>query len=241
LLFFGWGAELGEALAGCTQPKPVDEIDWVLHAKLVSHQRDGTLMKEGLLWELCDDAAVKEELLLLATEPGGDIAEPVFCVKRTPALFQRMASMLFVGFAHNLLIESDVSKLANIQKIHKGLGAEMTDHLFMLKVRLSESKAARLQHTLRSSSKGGLREIAQENMMENKKLATTSSKAQHRLLGEQTEERGRTYKTEDIYRRGSAGLCQEKKRLRAQLVACRFRYHSMHVHTFLQGLELPHT
>eukprot|EP00966_Prymnesium_polylepis_P166245 3842988-Prymnesium_polylepis.1 len=58
--------------------------------------------------------------------------------------------MLFVGFAHNLLLESYVSRLAQLEKIHPGMHALTVDKIFMYRARQARGRALRLDTSLRT-------------------------------------------------------------------------------------------
>eukprot|EP00965_Chrysotila_dentata_P067656 2239283-Pleurochrysis_carterae.AAC.1 len=74
------------------------------------------------------DAAVQKELLLLATAPTVDSSdEAVLSEARLPRLFALFRRWLFVGFAHDLLLELMVSRLAMLEKRHTGTHALMLD------------------------------------------------------------------------------------------------------------------
>ena len=122
-----------------------------------------------------------DELLLLATAPA-DLAdgEHVFGKVRTPALHNTFIHALFVGFAHNLLLESYVSRKAEIERIHKGVGPEMLEFLFMYRARQAPARALRSAVHLRVSTRSGDRTT--------KELRNTNrSRSQQLVLVQQTE------------------------------------------------------
>ena len=70
--------------------------------------------------------------------------------------------MLFVGFAHNLLLESYVSRLGVIEKTHPGTDASMLRYLFLFKARQASERAKRLVPGARSATNGGMTAAARE-------------------------------------------------------------------------------
>ena len=84
-----------------------DEVQVRLQAAIA----DGSMRKEIDLWGL-DAPEVVAELKLLATAPQGITKEtPVFGLAHTPRLYKAFIPMLFVGFAHNLYVESALCNL----------------------------------------------------------------------------------------------------------------------------------
>ena len=81
-----------------------------------AHCQDGTLQKEIILFNL-QQGAVHDELILLATA-AASVECPALCQEHTPVLYDAMKSMLFVGFVHNLMLESDVSKMVSFKHMH---------------------------------------------------------------------------------------------------------------------------
>lgn len=82
------------------------------------------------------------ELQLLATAPKGLTKEsPVCGTAQTPCLYKAFIPMLFVGFAHNLYVESAVSKLANLEKTHPGADSLVLQEMYMYVRRQPEQHA----------------------------------------------------------------------------------------------------
>ncbi len=88
--------------------------------------------------------------------------------------------MLFVRLAHNLLLESYVSRLATIEKTHRNTHALTLDQLFMYKARQAEARAERLDASLRSPSGGGLR--AKAKMKADKRLCGSANRSRKQKL-----------------------------------------------------------
>ena len=128
-------------------------------------------------WGL-DSAEIKDELIELATSING------FSTLATPHLHNKFKWLLYVGYFHNLTIESDVSKLSNIKKQHGGAGAMMQDYLYMYKVRQAESKAARASLELRCTTGCGSQHAVAKEMLQKGKglVATTRNRPQKHLL-----------------------------------------------------------
>ena len=92
----------------------------------------------------------KKELILLAATPPRDIEnDPLFSRAITPRLYELFIGLLFVGFAHNLLVESYVSRVSTISKVHKGIEPLALAALFMYKTGLEDEKVARRSKELR--------------------------------------------------------------------------------------------
>ena len=103
--------------------------------------------------------------------------------------------MLFVGFAHNLLLESYVSRLAQLEKIHPGMHALTVDKIFMYRARQTRGRALRLDASVRAVRGGGLRRASVAAALKGSQLKGSAcrSKAQQRMMCEQAEARGRRY------------------------------------------------
>ena len=66
------------------------------------------------------------ELLLLATAPARDTkVNPILSRKETPLLHAKFVPLLFVGFAHNLRLESLVSVLGKLERAHPKANAQL--------------------------------------------------------------------------------------------------------------------
>ena len=99
-------------------------------------------------------AALQGELILLAVTPPQDTSqdteeEPLFSRDKTPLLYEKFIGLLFVGFAHNLLVESYVSRVSTISKVHKGVEPMTLAATFMYKTSLEGDKTARRSKELR--------------------------------------------------------------------------------------------
>ena len=115
-------AELDAMQARCAA-SPVSEE---LRKLLVKRLRDGEIWEVLREYKIVDNngkilPAVKKELILLATaRPQDTKTVPIFSMTDTPILYDKFIKLLFVGFAHNLLVESYVSRVSNIAKFHQG-------------------------------------------------------------------------------------------------------------------------
>ena len=95
-------------------------------------------------------AALQWELILLAVTPPRDTEEePIFSTEKTPLLYEKFIGLLFVGFAHNLLVESYVSRVSTISKVHQGVEPMTLAATFMYKTSLEGEKSARRSKELR--------------------------------------------------------------------------------------------
>jgi hypothetical protein len=148
---------------------------------------------------------VVDELLLLATAPA-DLAdgEHVFGKVRTPALHNTFIHALFVGFAHNLLLESYVSRKAEIERIHKGVGPEMLEFLFMYRARQTIARALRSAVHIRGSTRSGDKTTKQLRK-------TNRSRPQQLVLLQQTEEAARAHSQARLGMRGGNSLAATRR------------------------------
>ena len=72
-----------------------------------------------------------ELLLIVSTEvhPSDDGADvTVLSPQNTPQLYNKLIPILFVGFAHNLLVESYVSRIATISKVRNSCHKFLSTH-----------------------------------------------------------------------------------------------------------------
>ena len=129
--------------------------------------------------------------------------------------------MLFVGFAHNLLLESYVSRKAQVERIHLNVGAETLDHLFMYRARQTEARAARLGSDMRSAAGGGKRPEAQARAAAGKGLTGSANRSrfQQRTLMQQTDAAGACLSTKRLLKRRAGGIASKRKQARAACVA----------------------
>jgi len=86
-------------------PQPKDPVDLMLHRHLSARWADGSMPAELKLWKIDTKRGVIGELLLLATAPLSSAA-PILSYEKTQKLYVIFVHALFVGFAHNLLLES---------------------------------------------------------------------------------------------------------------------------------------
>ena len=139
-----------------------DSVDLAARARLAECKADGSLKSEIASWGLDAPETIRELTLLATAPPGATETDPALTAERTPRLFECFIPMLFVGFAHNLYVESAVSKLANLEKIHPNLDALTLQEMFLYKAKQETSRAARLDACMRSQTGGGLRGKARE-------------------------------------------------------------------------------
>jgi len=202
------------ALPAASQPSSTadpaattDPVDAAILQRLEACKADGTLADEVALWKLDSPETVAELVLLATAPPGSTEKAPVLCQARTPRLFERFIPMLFVGFAHNLYVESAVSKLANLEKTHPNLDALTLQEMLLYKARQEESKCARLDASLRSQVAGGLRKAAVERAEKPLSGSPNDSKLQQLKLCSQVETRSKEYQTAELLRRGDDSVC----------------------------------
>ena len=154
-------------------------------------------------WGLDESGALRELALLATAAPRDTSVNPVLSAQLTPRVHIKMRR-LFVGFAHGLLIESMVSRLATVERIHKRSHSLVLYHLFMHKCRQAPIRKVRLAAAMRSSTDGGLRKAAREEAAKGKPLkgSANSSKAQKLLLLKQTEAAALQLKHVQLLKRG---------------------------------------
>lgn len=213
LELMGAGAELEQWRAdnGAVRAAPSDDVGKLLHDRLCAAHKDGSLGRELGMWGLRTDPLVRELLLLATADERQTDIDPLLNAKETPRLFQKCISMLFVGFAHNLLLESYVSRLAQLEKIHPGMHALTVDKIFMYRARQTRGRALRLDASVRAVRGGGLRRASVAAALKGSQLKGSAcrSKAQQRMMCEQAEARGRRYAEACISKRGSGSIAAQ--------------------------------
>jgi len=205
LVRLGHGDQLDAALGQLgARPEPIDAVDLELRARVYDRFADGSFDKVVAAWRLNVKPVVKE-LVKLATAPSRDTAvDPVLSHQETPLLYHGMRR-LFVGFAHNLLLESLVSRLSNIEKVHPGMNSTLLHHVFMHKGRQAGVRKKRLEAALRATS--GVTRSSKARAAEGKALAGSAnrSKAQLKLLARQTEAAANKHSDAALFKRGAEG------------------------------------
>ena len=195
------------------RPEPLDAVDIELRAHLYARFADGSFDTMVAAWRLAGPSVVKE-LVALATTPAQDTAvNPLLSFTATPQLHFRMR-VLFVGFSHNLLLESLVSRLSTLEKTHAGTHSLTLHNLFMYKGRQTPIRKERLSSELRKAGGNGTAE-AKVRAATGKELTGSAnrSKGQLKLLVAQTEEASKQYTHGALFKRGEHGVRQQ---LRAQ-------------------------
>jgi hypothetical protein len=130
-------------------------------------------------------------------------------------MYSKFIPLLFVGFAHNLRIESFVSVLGKLEKAHPNAASQLIDFMFTYRTDREHERECRRAATMRSVNKtGGARAAARELATEAKELGKASrSKKQLLLLQRQSEQRAARY-DQVRRRRGMDSVNQQRKRLR---------------------------
>ena len=209
---------MGETVAAAP---PVDTIDKLMLERLQVHSADGSL--DALVQRLeLKTPAVLTELKRLATTPAGETAvNPVLSLERTPCMYSKFIPLLFVGFAHNLRIESLVSVLGKLERAHPNANSQVLDYMFTYRTGNEGERTRRRDASMRSTRGGGARAAAREQAEEGKGLREHSrSKKQLKLLERQAEARAARYE-EVARRRGVQSVRQKRKRLRDDFDAAR--------------------
>lgn len=95
----------------------------------------------------------------------------MLCLTRTPCMYSKFIPLLFVGFAHNLRIESFVSVLGKLEKAHPNAASQLIDFMFTYRTDREHERECRRAATMRSVNKtGGARAAARELATEAKEL-----------------------------------------------------------------------
>ena len=179
-------------------------------------------MKEAVKTHGLNTEAAIAELLVLATSPTAAGAE-TFGKLRTPTLFSRFIPMLFVGFAHNLILEQKVSVLGLLERVHPNTHADTLQHLFLYRERHAWSRARRLAASMRSVTGGARKPRALERAADGKPLAggCCRSRKQQRLLIRHCMHAAAKYTnlTKRINKRGKANLGNKVREARARHAA----------------------
>lgn len=189
-----------------------DEVDRLMLKRLQAHAADGSL--DALVERLeLKKAALTSELRLLASAPPGETTiNPVLSLDRTPCLYTKYIPFLFVGFAHNLRIESLVSVLGKLERAHPKANSQLIDLMFTYRTGNEGERDERRAPGMRSARGGGARAAAKEAAAEGKGLRDASrSKKQLGKLQLQAEQRAARYK--GVRRRRGAESARQKRKL----------------------------
>ena len=144
----------------------MDDIDRYLKQLLAVRQADGELSVQVRLWELRSSRAVGELVDIACGRPVSKAD--------TPHLYGKLCDKLFVGFAHNLLLESLVSRLSMLERQHPHTHAITLDETFKYHMAQADARADRLSPDMRSLTKGARRKAAREKAEEGKPLTCTN-------------------------------------------------------------------
>jgi hypothetical protein len=197
------------------RPAPRDAVDRVLLEHVRARSLDGTLRAVLKEWRMDGPQAQRELAVLASTPQRVTSVNPALSSQLTPAVFGEMRR-LFVGFAHGLLIESMVSRLATVEKSHPRVHSIVLYHLFMHKCRQMPNREARLAPEMRSQRKGGLRKAARGPAALSKPLSGSgnTSVGQKLLLVVQTEAAAAEHKDVPLLKKGPNGLSARMKAAR---------------------------
>ena len=200
---------------GVAEVAAEDEVDRLMLKRLQAHAADGSLDVHVERLQL-KKKAITDELRLLASAPSGETAlNPVLSLDRTPCLYSKFIPFLFVGFAHNLRIESLVSVLGKLERAHPKANSQLVDLMFIYRTGKECERDARRAPAMRSTRGGGARAASKELAAEGKGLRDHSrSKKQLNLLQRQAEQRAARY-DEVRRRRGKESALQKRERWRA--------------------------
>ena len=200
---------------GVAEVAAQDEVERLMLKRLQAHAADGSLDVQVERLQL-KKKALTDELRLLASAPPGETAlNPVLSLDRTPCLYSKFIPLLFVGFAHNLRIESLVSVLGKLERAHPKAHSQLVDFMFIYRTNNECERDARRAPAMRSTRGGGARAASKELAAEGKGLRDHArSKKQQNLLQRQAEQRASRY--DDVRRRrGMESATQKRERWRA--------------------------
>ena len=128
-----------------------DEVDRLMLKRLQAHAADGPLNALVERLEL-KKKVLTDELRLLASAPPGETAlNPLLSLDRTPCLYTKFIPLLFVGFAHNLRIESLVSVLGKLERAHPKANSQLIDLMFIYRTGNECERDARRAPAMRST------------------------------------------------------------------------------------------
>lgn len=198
-----------------------DGVDEKLIELLGQRQADGSLAREVKIWGL-DSTGILDELVVLATAAPQDTqTSPVLSPKTTPLLYEKFIRMLFVGLAHNLPLEADVSKVARVEKSHPRADPQLLRHIFLYTARREGDHAERLSRGMRSDVRGGAREAARDKIEEHGGKLTSQAATNRKQLTKLCEQvHARTIvlteERDKLYRRGHFNLVKRLREARAR-------------------------
>ena len=223
LKVLGAEQQLRARLPAGSWPQPCSPVDRLLLDRLQAYKADGSLEPEVRLWGLQRPSGIAE-LLVLAVEPMGDTkTSPVLTAARTPLIFEQMCNWLFVGFAHNLALESMVSRLAMLEKRHPRTHALTLDATFNYHMHENQLQGRLDRHRpcMRSSAGGALRQRARDRAGDEKPIAggANRSKAQQQALSSDALQRAREYSNGRLFKKGPLGVAQLAKKARREYAA----------------------
>ena len=173
---------------------PQDDIDKHLRQLLHVRHASGELEQEVALWQLRSSTAI-EDLLKVATGVAVSSAA-------TPHLFDKLRANLFIGFAHNLLLESLVSRLAMLERQHPRAHALTLNARFKYHMAQANAREQRQAATMRSTTKGALKPKAKDLAEEGRALRCANrSKAQQLALAEDAVRVAYTFSNSQLFSR----------------------------------------
>eukprot|EP00966_Prymnesium_polylepis_P164174 3796163-Prymnesium_polylepis.2 len=125
--------------------------------------------------------------------------------------------MLFTGPVHNLLLESLVSRKAELERIHRGSKPETLDHVFLYRARQATAREASLTAEMRSGSDGARRALSVAKAATGKALSGSANRSRSQMLRlcSQTEAYAQGLSTEHLLKRGSHGIAKRRRQARA--------------------------
>ena len=199
----------GEAVA------PKDDVDRLMLKRLQEHAADGSLDALVVRLNLKKEQVTKELQLLASAPPGETALNPILSLDRTPCLFSKFIPLLFVGFAHNLRIESLVSVLGKLERAHPKANSQLLNNMFIYRTGNECERDIRRGPAMRSTCDGGARAAARELAAEGKGLREASrSKKQFNMLQRQAELRAARHNGLRRHR-GKKSARQKRKQWRA--------------------------
>jgi hypothetical protein len=160
----------------------------LLVERLAERAEEGEMVALTTLWGLKEPQVLLE---LRAIAAGTSVS-----TDQTPKLFGLLRDYLFIGFAHNLLLESTVSRLAMKEKQHPRTHAVKLNHLFLYHMRKEPARKLRQATEARWTGGGARRKDALEVAANGSELqGANRSKRQQLMLASDVHAQASFYDT----------------------------------------------
>jgi hypothetical protein len=171
-----------------TSTPPSDAVGILLVERLAERAEEGEMATLTTLWGLKEPQVLLE---LRATAAGTSVS-----TEQTLRLFVLLRDYLFIGFAHNLLLESTVSRLAMKEKQHPRTHAVKLNHIFLYHMRKEPARKLRRAAEARSTGGDARRKDALEAAANGSELqGANRSKKQQVMLASDVHAQASFYET----------------------------------------------